>query len=81
MAYNSADPPGLALMAGWQAELGRVARMGPCGGCDGEVKPATLNRSVFKLRYRHGSDCRNVDVTVGTEHMQRAESCEHDETG
>jgi hypothetical protein len=33
--------------------------------CDGEVKPATLNRSVFKLRYRHGSDCRNVDVTVG----------------
>ncbi len=47
----------------------------------GQVKPATLNRSVFKLRYRHGSDCRTSDVTVGTEHMQWAESCVHDETG
>jgi hypothetical protein len=51
--------------------------------CDGELKPATLNLSVFKLRTvtvptlgdqsECRRDCQTSDVTVGTEHMQWAE--------
>ena len=32
-----------------------------CVECDGEVKPATLNQSVFKLRYQHGNDQSEID--------------------